>query len=281
VNTAIQRVTEDRTMNEALLSVHDFWNRASCGEDLYLHGQDKSGYVTQMRKRYELEPFLEAFANPGGTRNRDVLEVGVGLGADHQLFAEAGARLTGIDLTERAVEHVRQRFQLFGLRSDLRVADAERLPFADESFDVVYSWGVLHHSPDTPRAVREVRRVLRRGGDARVMIYHRHSLIGYMLWLRYALLAGKPWRSLADVFDNHLESPGTKAYSIAEARELFAGFAHVSIRTVLTHGDLLDSDAGQRHRGWLLSAAKRIWPRALFRAALPGCGLFMLIEAKK
>jgi ubiquinone/menaquinone biosynthesis C-methylase UbiE len=116
----------------------------------------------------------------------DVLEVGVGMGADHLEWARHMPRsLSGIDLTERAIAHTATRLALYGLRSDLRVADAEKLPFRDASFDLVYSWGVLHHSPDTPRAVREVLRVLRPGGLARVMIYHAHSMVGYMLWLRY------------------------------------------------------------------------------------------------
>ena len=113
------------------------------------------------------------------------------------------------------------------------------------------------------------------------MIYHKHSLVGYMLWLRYALLAGKPFRSLSDIYSHHLESPGTKAYTVDEARKLFSQFSQATISTVLTHGDLLDSDAGQRHRGMLLSIAKRIWPRSFFRLILPKHGLFMLIEATK
>ena len=180
--------------------VHDFWNGSSCGEELYLHSRDRAGYLAQSRTRYQLEPFISAFANAAATRDRDVLEIGIGLGADHQLFAEAGARLTGIDLTERAIDHVRRRFDAFGLQSDLRVINAERLPFPEQSFDLVYSWGVLHHTPDTMRAVSETRRVLRPGGRARVMIYHRRSLVGFMLWCRYALLAGRPWRGLNTIF---------------------------------------------------------------------------------
>ncbi len=113
------------------------------------------------------------------------------------------------------------------------------------------------------------------------MIYHKWSMIGIMLWLRYALLAGRPWRSLRSVYAEHLESPGTKAYSVAEARGLFAAFSEVRIRTVLTHGDLLESGAGQRHGGLALSLARRIWPRGLICGLLPGAGLFMLIEANK
>lgn len=268
-------------MDQAKRQVYEFWNEASCGEDLYLAGSDKDAYAAHMRKRYEIEPYVASFARPAECRGRDVLEIGVGLGADHQLFAQEGARLWGVDLSDRAVEHTRRRLALFGLDSDLRVADAESLPFDAEAFDVVYSWGVLHHSPDTPRAVSEVWRVLRKGGLARVMVYHKRSLVGYMLWLRYALLAGRPFRTLDEIYSRHLESPGTKAYTIDEARELFRRFSQVSVVTVLTHGDLLTSDVGQRHRGWLLSIAKRFWPRPLFRLLLPRHGLFMLIEARK
>ena len=176
---------------------------------------------------------------------------------------------------------LRRCLALFGLQSNLRVGDAENLDFHDDSFDLVYSWGVLHHSPDTPKAIAEVHRVLKRGGGARIMIYHKWSMVGLMLWLRYALLAGRPWRNLRSIYAAHLESPGTKAYSVAEARRLFAAFGEVRIRTVLTHGDLLESGAGQRHGGLALSLARRIWPRRLIRYLFPKAGLFMLIEARK
>ncbi len=93
------------------------------------------------------------------------------------------------------------------------------------------------------------------------MIYHRWSLVGLMLWARYALLGLRPWLSLNAVYARYLESPGTKAYSVREARVLCADFREVRIATVLTHGDLLESDAGQRHRGALLTLARRVWPR--------------------
>ena len=102
-----------------------------------------------------------------------------------------------------------------------------------------------------------------------------------MLWLRYALLAGRPWRSLRSIYAEHLESPGTKAYPYIEARQLFTQFAAVQISTPLTHGDLLESDVGQRHRGIALTLAKVFWPRWFIRRFMPGAGLFMLIDARK
>jgi SAM-dependent methyltransferase len=261
--------------------VHDFWNEASCGEALYLSSSDRRGFDAQANERYRLEPYIAEFAQFTAARGARILEIGVGLGADHQRYAAAGANLTGIDLTERAVAHTRGRLALYGLTSDLRVADAENLPFATDMFDSVYSWGVLHHSPDTPKAIFEVHRVLRTGGHARIMIYHKWSLVGLMLWLRYALLRARPFTPMAVIYSQFLESPGTKAYTVDEARHLFKAYSHVEIRTVLTHGDLLESGAGQRHGGALLTVARAVWPRWLIRHFAPHAGLFMLVTAQK
>ena len=263
------------------IAVREFWDRAACGEELYLPDSGRQGYLDQARRRYELEPFIERFAAFESTKGQSVLEIGVGLGADHQRFAEAGAILSGIDLTERAVMHAQRRMGLFGLDSVLRQGDAENLSFAAESFDLVYAWGVIHHSPNTARAVAEIHRVLKPGGKAKIMIYHKWSMVGYMLWVRYALLGLRPWMTLTDIYARYLESPGTKAYSLAEARRLFAAFSSIEIQTVLTHGDLLESGAGQRHRGAFLAIARGIWPRALLRRFATGHGLFMLICATK
>ncbi len=104
----------------------------------------------------------------------------------------------GVDLTERAVSIVQERLLLRevpGDRYELRQADAENLPFADERFDLVYSWGVLHHTPDTARAFREARRVLKPGGTLKAMIYHVPSWAGLLLSVRRGLLRGKPFLS--------------------------------------------------------------------------------------
>jgi hypothetical protein len=102
-----------------------------------------------------------------------------------------------------------------------------------------------------------------------------------MLWIRYALLRLRPWMTLPEVYARYLESPGTKAYAVSEARLMFGAFKSVQIRTCLTHGDLLESAAGQRHGGALLSLARMIWPRRLLRRFARAHGLFMLISAVK
>jgi len=266
-------------------SVQKFWNTASCGEEGYALGADEAERLNaQAQARYRLEPYLKPFARFAEGQGKDVLEVGVGMGADHLEWARSNPKsLSGIDLTERAIAFTAARFKQAGKKSDLQTGDAENLPFKPNSFDLVYSWGVLHHSPDTPKAFAEVVRVLRPGGTARIMIYHTWSLTGLMLWARFALLRGKPRTSMAEIYSQYLESPGTKAYTRGQAEELCkrAGFSTCRVSIQLNHGDLLQGSVGQRHKGPLLSLATKIWPRWLFRTLTPHLGLYLLIEAKK
>lgn len=261
--------------------VKDFWNNASCGEELYLKGFTKLDYSSQSEKRYSLEPEILKFAEFESFNGKKTLEIGVGLGADHQKLAEAGAILYGVDLTERAVSHTKRRFELMDLKSELATADAENLPFEDEAFDAVYSWGVLHHSPDTQKAVDEVYRVLKKGGFAKVMIYHKHSVVGLMLWLRYGLARLSPFITMKEIYSRFLESPGTKAYSKAAAFLLFKKFEVVSIDTPLNHADLLSSSVGQRHRGIILTIMTKIWPRTILKRFFPKNGIEMMIVLRK
>ena len=161
----------------------------------------------------------------------------MGAGTDFVRFARAGADATGVDLTEHAIRLVRQRLDNEGLQAHLQQADAEALPFEDEAFDRVYSWGVLHHTPDTARAVREAVRVLAPGGRLCVMLYARHSWVAYGLWAKHALLKGRPTRSLADVLAHHMESEGTKGFTVRELRDMFAGLEDLRIEKVSTPYD--------------------------------------------
>jgi SAM-dependent methyltransferase len=219
--------------------VRSFWSRTPCGSWDATAPEGTAEYFAQIEaRRYELEPFIPRFAEFRSTRDRDVLEIGVGLGTDHVRFARAGARLHGVDLTERGIELVQRRLELEGLSSELQRADAERLPFADASFDYVYSWGVLHHTPDTRRAVHEAIRVLRPGGRICVMVYARHAWVSYGLWARHGPLSRRPLRSIGDVLHHHMESLGTKGYTKREARRMFEGVDGLEIEKVVTPYDV-------------------------------------------
>lgn len=114
------------------------------------------------------------------TAGQRVLELGCGAGFDALALCEAGAAYTGIDITSENIERTRLHLGFYGHQPDLLQADAENLPFDDNSFDIVFSNGVLHHTPDMARAFAEAGRVLRPGGQFWVTVYHRDSI--FYLW---------------------------------------------------------------------------------------------------
>jgi SAM-dependent methyltransferase len=255
--------------------VQRFWNAEPCGSR-YLGAQED--FDAHARARYALEPYIRDFAGFQESSGKRVLEIGVGMGADYLEWLKAGAIATGVDLSSASVERAQQRCQLAGLIPDLRLADAEHLPFADSMFDIVYSYGVMHHSPDTAQCIREARRVLKPGGALRIMIYRHPSLTGLMLWLRYGLLRGKSLRR--SVYD-HLESPGTNSFTSDEARVLMDGFEQIEFRQEFSPGDLLLNEPSARFRGPLYRLIWKMYPRALVRAFGRKLGLFLLISARK
>lgn len=249
--------------------VRSFWNDRPCGAQF---GGAECGsrlfFERLERHRYQLEPHILRAADFGRARGLRVLEIGCGLGTDAVQFARAGAHYTGIDLTPRAISLARKRFSLLDLPGDLHVGDAEALDFDDDSFDLVYSHGVLHHTPDIHAAVKEISRVLRPGGRAVVMLYHRRSLnhhikVRLLRRLRVPLLktqwglalVHRLWSEPLDELRMHARyvrnnasdylrpdvflsrntdgaaCPVSRVYSVAEAHELFHAFVNVQSRT--------------------------------------------------
>jgi len=247
--------------------VRTFWQAHPCGTKFSDAEIGTRAFFERIEAhRYEKEWHIPAAANFANTRGLKVLEIGCGLGTDGAQFAKAGADYTGVDLTNAAIELARKRFQLFGLTGKFQVADAENLDFPDESFDVVYSHGVLHHTPDIDAAVQEIHRVLKPGGRAIVMLYHRGSY-NYRIGIRVLrragagllktdtgiklinVLTGEPTEALqeraammratngetsADQLLNESTdgagNPLARVYSRREARQLFKDFSKVELR---------------------------------------------------
>ena len=165
--------------NEELkMEVHSFWNAQSCGTQFTDKEKYTKDFFDEIEKdRYAKEPEILKFAEFKSGKGKKVLEVGVGAATDFMNWAKCGAELYGIDLTIEAVDHAKQRLELYGLQAEcIKVADAENLPFESDFFDIVYSWGVIHHSPDTPKALKEIIRVLKPSGKAKLMVYNRKSV---------------------------------------------------------------------------------------------------------
>jgi ubiquinone/menaquinone biosynthesis C-methylase UbiE len=255
--------------------VRDFWNADPCGSR-YLG--DRADFEAHARARYRLEPYIHEFSGFAQSTGQRVLEVGVGMGADYLEWLKAGAQATGVDLSSASLEQAKRRCVVAGYAPDLRHSDAENLPFPDDTFDIVYSYGVMHHSPNTPQCIREAWRVLKPGGSLRIMIYHHPSLTGFMLWLRYGFLRGK---SLRQSVHDHLESPGTKSYTQEEARAMLQGFEQVEFRQAFSPGDLLLNEPSAKFQGLGYRIIWRLYPRFLIRMFGDSWGLFLLISARK
>jgi ubiquinone/menaquinone biosynthesis C-methylase UbiE len=224
--------------------VHDFWNKSACGTFMVNEEKYTVEYFEELEKlRYNMQPEIPEFARFHEAKGKSVLEVGVGAGTDFLQWVRAGAKAYGIDLTEEAIEHVKHRLSLYGLEAmGYAVADSENLPFDDNTFDLVYSWGVIHHTPDTKKAVKEIIRVCKPGGKIKIMIYHRHSLLAYFFWVKHALLKFRPWKSLSWVLWNKMESLGTKGFTKKEVLKMLEGqpVRIIRIYPVLSYYDRLE-----------------------------------------
>ena len=248
--------------------VRAFWQAHPCGTKFSDAEMGTREFFERVEAhRYAKEWHIPAAAEFANARGLKVLEIGCGLGTDGAQFAKAGAEYTGVDLTDAASELARKRFELFELKGQFQVADAENLDFPDQSFDVVYSHGVLHHTPDMDAAVQQIHRVLKPGGRAIVMLYHRGSY-NYQVGIRVLrragagllksdagmklinVLTGEPIDDLreraamkrashgemsADQLLNESTdgagNPLARVYSRHEARDLFKDFSTIELRS--------------------------------------------------
>lgn len=228
--------------------VRDFWNEQSCDTQVASGEKFTKEYFEEIESfRYFDQPFIHSFAQFSRYHGKRVLEVGFGAGTDFIQWLRASARTSGIDLTPEALENVRHRIRTYDLSApeSLQIGDAENLPFESNSFDLGYSFGVLHHTPDTEKAVRELVRVIRPGGHLKIMLYNRYSIYIINRWVRFGLLKGRPWRTLRWVLWNTVESAGTKGYTRGELLRLLnvLPLRNVQIHTQVTSADYLSSSA--------------------------------------
>ena len=207
-------------------TIQGFWQDHACGDSQVggLHERFRGDYENFFsdydRFRYQNERHLAACVDALNVRGKRVLEIGLGEGADSERLIRQGARWSGVDLTSESVARVGTRLALRELPyEELRQGSVLELPFADGTFDMVFSHGVLHHVPEIRKAQEEIHRVLRPGGELVIMVYARWSLnylVSIALIRRAALLAAYPLARAGLLTSD--PSAGTLAGHLSNAR---------------------------------------------------------------
>jgi ubiquinone/menaquinone biosynthesis C-methylase UbiE len=167
------------------LEVEQFWNGRPCDSDTSTEERYSPEYFRDIEdERYRLQSHIHDFLSSLNLNGKRVLEIGTGVGTDARTIIRLGGDYTGINVDAGSSEMTHRALETFGLPGTVRQASALEIPFPDEKFDVVYSFGVLHHIPEVDRAIREIRRVLKPGGELAIMLYNRKSL-NYALEIKH------------------------------------------------------------------------------------------------
>jgi len=228
--------TEDGYKDE----VQNQWNNDPCGSHYVKKAEVHSldWYLEVESYRYnEYAPWMLETMEFSKHSGKKVLEIGAGMGTDLAQFAKQGALVTDYDLSAHHLALAQENFKLRGLTGKFFHGDAETLPFEDNSFDLVYSNGVIHHTPNTSQVIKEIFRVLKPQGKIIIMVYAENSL-HYWAQLVYAYGIKKGWfadHSIGDIMSHTVEltnkkaRPLVKVYTAAKLKELFSIFSNINI----------------------------------------------------
>lgn len=226
----------------------------------------------------EGEPPYSGLIDFASLEGKDVIEIGCGTGVHARLLAQAGARLTAVDLTPTAVELTRRRVAQHSLEARVIEADAERLPFPDASFDAVWSWGVIHHSESTERVIGEIARVLRPDGRVSVMVYHRNSIT---YWVNYMLIRGVLGGRLlrerpAAIADRYSDGVVARHFTRGGFSRLFEqAFEDIRTEVMGQTAEAIPLPSRLRHR------VEPLIPLSLRHALLRRYGWFLFLTARR
>ena len=267
-----------------LSAVQKYWNDRPCN---IRHSRKEIGtreYFDEVeRRKYTVEPHIPRFADFQRWRGKKVLEIGCGIGTDTMNFARHGAQVTAVDLSEKSLEVARQRARVFGLEDRIRFiqADAEHLAelVPAEPYDLIYSFGVIHHTPHPERVIAQLPRFTKPDTTVKIMVYNRRSWKVLWILLRYG--KGAFWkldRLIADNSEAQTGCPVTYVYSRRQGARLLA---HAGLRVVKSE---VDHIFPYRIRDYVEYRYLRVWyfrwmPAFLFRGLEKLAGWHLCLTA--
>jgi len=206
--------------------VREYWDRRPCNIRHSLQPLGTREYFDEVEARkYFVEPHIPGFAEFERWRGKKVLEIGCGIGTDTVNFARNGAQVTAVELSPKSLEVARQRVAVYGLENSVRfcLGSAEDLAsfLPEDRYDLIYSFGVIHHTPHPERVLEQMGRYAALGATVKIMVYHRHSW--KVLWIVLGYGKGQFWRT-SELVARHSEAqtgcPITYTYSRREAARL-------------------------------------------------------------
>lgn len=252
----------------SLDNVRDYWNRRPCN---LRHGTAPVGtreYFDQVEARkYMVEPHIPAFSEFEKWQGKKVLEIGCGLGTAAVSFARAGADYTAIELSDESLKLARQRFDVYGLKGRFYSGNAEELSqvVPVQAYDLIYSFGVIHHAPHPEKIVAEVRKFMTPRSEFRLMLYAKHS------WKNIMIDAG------FDQPEAQSGCPIAFTYTPDEVRSLLQGYEVTSIQQEHIFPYVIEKYVNYEYE---LQPWFKAMPREMFRALEKSLGWHTLIRAR-
>lgn len=265
-----------------LEDVREFWNRRPCNIRHSVKPAGTRKYFDEVEHRkYLVEPHIPEFAQFSRWKGKKVLELGCGIGTDSINFARKDAQLTAVDLSERSLEICRRRFDVFGLQASFYCGNIEDLSsfLPPQHFDLIYSFGVIHHTPNPENVLAGIRGFCSSETEVRVMLYSKWSW--KVLWILLTYGHGAIWK-LQDLVRTYSEAqtgcPVTYYYSFREIEKLFKGFQIQAIQKEHIFPYIIEKYVKYEYeREWYFRAL----PRPVFRWLERQLGWHTLVVAKQ
>lgn len=249
-------------------AVRDYWNNRPCN---IRHSKSEIGTIEYFdeveQRKYFVEPHIPNFAEFHKWKGKKVLEIGCGIGTDAVNFARNGAIYTGIELSEESLNLARKRFNLYNLKGNFHLLNAENIFefFQDETFDLIYSFGVIHHTPNPNEVIENVKKLLAQDGEFRLMLYAKNS-----------------WKNI--MIQNNFDQPEAQygcpiayTYTNEEVRELLKYFNVFEITQDHIFPYIIDKYKNYEYE---LQPWFKAMPREIFVALEKSLGWHLLIKCK-
>lgn len=267
----------------SIKKVRDFWNRRPCNIRHSVSPIGTKKYFDEVeRRKYFVEPHIPKFADFNKWKNKKVLEIGCGIGTDTMNFVRNGASVTAVEVSNESLKIAKQRAKTFGFQNRIKfyLANAEKLSkvVPVQPYDLIYSFGVIHHSPNPEKIINEIKKYTDRHSIMKIMVYNRYSW--KVFWILFKYAKGKFWKLDKVVAENSeaaTGSPVTYIYSKKQASNLLSGFkiTKMSVDHIFPY-DIPEYIKYRYKKVWYF----RYLPRRLFRWLETTFGWHLLITAR-